>query len=235
MSDEFVNVLSRASQQQQGLKYLLIYYIVNPKIYGDDIKLDRQTDLLTFYPVGTYSSFSSAFEVLTSIMKQIEVGRFKIIHIGTSSTINNMPTNSVLNTLWDKLPSSKLEELHLNSLKSNENVKVKDEIKHEQSTSQDVESIEYLRDNFSNLCFNHYALERCDEQHQQILEAIELRKTNCLKYLNIHGNDDFDKLIKIYEERLPKRGEGHLVKFFTSKILNKVDGIPEILHKKELS
>jgi hypothetical protein len=232
MADDFVDVLLQASHKQNGHKFLLIYYILNPKVYSGELPLTNETEIITFYPVGTYRTFNEAFKVLVDIMKKIETGRFKIIHIGTSSTLTNVPTKSVLNTMWDKLSTEQLSLAHQNELNS---VTTIDKAKEEATkiNIDDPDSIEYLRDNFSNLCFNNYALQRCDEQHRQIIEAIELRKANCWKYLETHPVSDFDVLKGIYEERLPKRGESHLVNFFTEHISNMIDGVPKILHKNE--
>lgn len=227
MSDQFLEVLRNASQQQTGNEFILLYYIINPKIYQGE-PVTTQTTIATFYPVGTYKTYSDAFKVLSEIVRKIEHGRFRIMKVGKSSAVNNAPNNSVLNTLWDKYPAERLEEIYHADIAQ----PVKQAVNYD---IDNIDSIEYLRDNFSNLCFNHYALSRCDEQHQQILDAIEMRKTNCWKYLAIHGNDDFDQLTKIYEERLPSVGEGHLVGFFTQKIAEKVDGIPKILHKDEIN
>lgn len=233
MADSFVETLQQASQDQKGLKFLLIYYILNPKVYSGEIELTNETEIITFYPIGTYQTFSDAFKVLTSIMKKIEVGRFKIIHVGTSSSLTNVPTDSVLNNVWHKLSADRLEALYHTQVEQAKSTTTRPNIDKENELAEDITNIEYLRDNFSNLCFNTYALQRCDDQHRQIIEAIETRKANCWKYLANHPTDDFDTLVKIYEDRLPKRGEGHLVKFFTEKILDKVDGIPQILHKNE--
>ena len=226
MSDQFLEVLRAASQQQTGDEFILLYYIINPKIYQGE-PINMQTNIVTLYTVGTYKTYSNAFKVLSDIIRKIEHGRFRIVKTGKSSAINNAPNNSVLNTLWDKYPTEKLEEIHLDEISEPAKQPAKYDI-------DNIDSIEYLRDNFSNLCFNHYALSRCDEQHQQILDAIETRKTNCWKYLALHESSDFDELKRIYEERLPAVGEGHLVGFFTQRIAEKVDGIPKILHKDEI-
>lgn len=229
--DTFIETLRQASNEQEGFNFLLIYYILNPKVYNGEIKLTAETEIITFYPVGTYQTFSDAFKVLKTIMEKIDFGRFKIIQIGTSSSLTNTPTKSILNSMWDKLPADKLEALHLA-----EQTKAATAAKEDKAPEYDVnnpDSIEYLRDNFSNLCFNTYALQRCDEQHQQIIEAIEMRRANCWKYLANHSPDDFDTLLAIYQERLPKRGESQLIRFFTNHITDKIDGIPQILHKNE--
>lgn len=229
MSDEFIEVLKSVSEQQDGHKYLLLYYILNPKLYDHNTKLTNETDVITFYPVGTYRTFSDAFKALADIMKRVQYGRFKIMHVGTSSTLNNTPVKSELNSpkTWENMSEDKLKEIHFREISPVEQITI------ERDHKDDINSIEYLRDNFSNLCFNTYALERLDEQHEMVLSSIKQRRENCWRYTRIHGSKDFEKLLEIYQERLPNRGESHLVSFFSQHLLDTIDGIPQILHKDD--
>lgn len=231
MTDSFEHILTSTSSKQKGKKFLLMYYIINPDIYNKDNNIDIGEDISSIYPVGTYDSYKEAFCIMTGIMKNINIGKFKIIKIGSGGILSNKKIDSSLNDYWNTLDASRLLEIDKAEKESQIRKDQAEDIQKEQEDAKDESCIDYLRDNFSNLCFNLYALDQLHVKRIQLEESIEARRNNCRKYIINNGNESLDQLNTLYKERLPKRGEEQLIGFFTEKLMDKIDGIPRILHK----
>ena len=231
MSETFETILRRESSKQKGKSYLLIFYIINPKLLNGELKTE-DVHVCSFCPIGTYDSYEEAFTAMSEIMRTVEVGRCKITKIGYGGIFSNKVIKSVLNDNWDKLSADQLLETDRLEREQRERKEIAESNKKDELESKDTSSIHFFRDNFSNLCFNVLGLEETNKRLIELRHAVETRRSACLEYLTLNGQDKISELRSWYEVNLPIKREQHLVHFFTEKLDDLIDGVPKILHKE---